>query len=127
MVDDVRLITKPPVAAPPAGRIAVASQSGNFVSSFMNWAIATGVGISRAVSAGNAAAVTVADYLEHYAADDATAVALAYVEGIADGRAFFERVSAVAARKPLVLVKGGAAHEHTREREPVTTLQEAAE
>ena len=42
---------------PPAGRIGVASQSGNFVSSFLNYARATGVGISRAVSAGNAAAV----------------------------------------------------------------------
>ena len=49
---------------PPAGRIGIASQSGNFVSSFMNYATATGVGISRAVSAGNAAAVGVADYLE---------------------------------------------------------------
>ena len=42
---------------PPAGRIAIASQSGNFVSSFENWAVQTGVGVSRAVSAGNAAAV----------------------------------------------------------------------
>jgi acetyltransferase len=93
---------------PPAGRIAIASQSGNFVSSFMNWACATGIGISRAVSAGNAAAVTVPDYLDFYADDPATAVSLAYVEGIADGRAFYERIRAVAARKPLVLVKGGA-------------------
>ena len=54
---------------PPAGRIGVASQSGNFVSSFLNFARATGVGISRAVSAGNAAAVSVADYLDHYADD----------------------------------------------------------
>ncbi len=93
---------------PPAGRIGVASQSGNFVSSFMNYAVQTGIGISRAVSAGNAAATTVADYLDYYADDDATAVGLAYVEGIADGRAFYDRVRAVAARKPLVLVKGGA-------------------
>ncbi len=93
---------------PPPGRIAVASQSGNFVSSFMNWACATGVGISRAVSAGNAAATTVADYLEFYADDPATAVGLAYVEGIDDGRAFIDRVGAVTARMPLVLVKGGA-------------------
>jgi acyl-CoA synthetase (NDP forming) len=93
---------------PPAGRIALASQSGNFVSSFMNWAAGTGVGISRAVSAGNAAMVTVADYLAYYADDPATAVALAYVEGIADGRAFYEHVVDVAARKPLVIVKGGA-------------------
>ena len=42
---------------PPAGRIAIASQSGNFVSSFENWSVQTGVGVSRAVSAGNAAAL----------------------------------------------------------------------
>ena len=93
---------------PPAGRIGVASQSGNFVSSFLNYARATGVGISRAVSAGNAAAVNVADYLEFYADDDATAVGLAYVEGITDGRSLLQRLGAAAARKPLVIVKGGA-------------------
>jgi acyl-CoA synthetase (NDP forming) len=93
---------------PPPGRIGVASQSGNFVSSFMNLARATGVGISRAVSAGNAAAVTVADYLDYYADDPATAVGLAYVEGITDGRALMSRLAGAAARKPLVLLKGGA-------------------
>ncbi|GIU87750.1 MAG: acyl-CoA synthetase [Acidimicrobiia bacterium] len=92
---------------PPAGRIGIASQSGNFVSSFQNWAVQTGVGVSRAVSAGNAAAVGIADYLEWYASDDATAVGLAYVEGVADGRALFERLAAVTRRKPVVLVKGG--------------------
>ena len=92
---------------PPAGRIGVASQSGNFVSSFLNYARASGVGISRAVSAGNAAAVNVADYLEFYADDDATAVGLAYVEGITDGASLLRRFGAAAARKPLVIVKGG--------------------
>jgi acetyltransferase len=93
---------------PPAGGIAIASQSGNFVSSFMNFAVQTGVGVSRAVSAGNAAATTVPDYLDFYADDAATSVALAYVEGIRDGRAFFERVRSITERKPLVLLKGGA-------------------
>ena len=93
---------------PPPGRIAVASQSGNFVSSFLNLARSTGVGISRAVSAGNAAAVSVADYLSYYAEDPATAVALAYVEGISDGRALFDQLAEAARRKPLVLLKGGA-------------------
>ncbi|MGH9274327.1 MAG: CoA-binding protein [Acidimicrobiales bacterium] len=93
---------------PPAGGIGIASQSGNFISSFMNYAVQTGVGVSRAVSAGNAAAVTIPDYLDYYAEDAATEVALAYVEGVPDGRGFFERTRAVAERKPLVLVKGGA-------------------
>ncbi|MGA1439212.1 MAG: acetate--CoA ligase family protein [Ilumatobacteraceae bacterium] len=93
---------------PPSGRIGVASQSGNFVSSFLNLSRATGVGISRAVSAGNAAATSVADYLDFYAADDATSGGLAYLEGISDGRSLMERLAEVAARKPLVLLKGGA-------------------
>jgi acyl-CoA synthetase (NDP forming) len=93
---------------PPTGSIGIASQSGNIVSSFLNWSLATGVGISRAISAGNAAMTGVADYLDFYSTDPATAVGLAYVEGIDDGRGFFDRVAAVAARKPLVLVKGGA-------------------
>jgi len=93
---------------PPEGGIGIASQSGNFISSFMNYAVQTGVGVSRAVSAGNAAAVSIPDFLDFYAADDATRVALAYVEGVPDGRGFFERTRAVAAAKPLVLVKGGA-------------------
>src|SRR5919107_2231381 len=74
---------------PPAGRIGIASQSGNFVSSFMNYAVQTGVGVSRAVSAGNAAALTIPDLLEFYAADPATDVALSYVEGVPEGRTFF--------------------------------------
>ena len=74
----------------------------------MNLSRASGVGISRAVSAGNAAAVTVADYLDWYAQDDETTVGLAYLEGITDGRALMERLGDAAERKPLVLVKGGA-------------------
>lgn len=93
---------------PPRGRIAIVSQSGNFVSSFENWAVQTGVGVSRAVSAGNAASLGVADYLEWFADDRETAVALVYVEGVTDAGAFFERVRGVARRKPVVVLKGGA-------------------
>ncbi|CAN5473832.1 acetate--CoA ligase family protein [soil metagenome] len=93
---------------PPAGHIAVASQSGNLVSAFLNYARQTGVGISRAVSAGNAAAVGPADYLDWYADDPETAASVAYVESIVDGRALLERFAAIAARKPLVVLKGGA-------------------
>ncbi len=93
---------------PPVGRIGVASQSGNFVSSFLNLSRSTGVGVSRAVSAGNAAAVGVADYLDFYADDPATAVSLAYVEGITDGETLMRDLGDAAARQPLVLLKGGA-------------------
>ena len=101
---------------PPAGRIGVASQSGNFVSSWLNYAGQTGVGISRAVSAGNAAAVSVPDYLDFFADDPATSVALAYLEGVGTGvgRAVFDRLRGVAERLPVVLVKGGRSAEGQR-------------
>jgi acyl-CoA synthetase (NDP forming) len=104
----VRLCAQIVAPYPPAGTIGVASQSGNFVSSFLNLARSTGVGISRAVSAGNAAAVGVADYLDFYADDPATSVGLAYIEGINDGEGLMRRLAGAASRQPLVVLKGGA-------------------
>ncbi len=99
---------------PPPGGIGVVSQSGNLVSTFLNLARESGVGVSRAVSAGNAAMLDVGDYLEWYGADDATGVCLAYVEGVRDGRRFMQSVAAAAAVKPVVIVKGGASLEGQR-------------
>ena len=99
---------------PPAGFIGVASQSGNFVSSFMNYSRQTGVGISRAVSAGNAAALGVADLIEWYSTDAATKVSLAYVEGISDGAGLMSRLTTAARTKPVVVVKGGATEKGAR-------------
>jgi acetyltransferase len=93
---------------PRAGAIGIASQSGNLVSSFMNLANASGVGVSRAVSAGNAAMLGVIDYLDYYASDPRTTVGLAYVEGLADGRGFADRLTRISEQMPVVVVKGGA-------------------
>jgi acetyltransferase len=93
---------------PPKGVISVASQSGNFVSSFLNYARQTGVGISRAISAGNAAQISVGEYLEWFAQDDETRVSLAYIESVNDGKALESSFSLALKRKPLVVVKGGA-------------------
>ena len=92
---------------PPRGDIAVASQSGNFVSSFLNYSRQTGVGISRSVSVGNAAQVNVGDILDFYSRDDETQVALAYIEGISNGQLLMAQMSRTARAKPLVIVKGG--------------------
>lgn len=99
---------------PPRGHIGVASQSGNFVSSFLNYSRQTNVGISRAVSAGNAAQVTVGDLLSFYSRDSETRVALAYIEGIVDGRALMTNMSTAALAKPLVIIKGGATESGAR-------------
>jgi len=99
---------------PPAGHISVVSQSGNLVSSYLNYAVLCGVGISKAISAGNSAQTSLADYIEYFGADPDTHVALAYLEGVSDGGRFLEAARAIAARKPLVIVKGGVASEGKR-------------
>lgn len=99
---------------PPKGRISVASQSGNLVSSFLNYAVESGVGISKAVSCGNSAQTALADFIEYFAVDPETDVALCYLEGLVDGRHFIEAVRGLTARKPLVLMKGGVAAEGKR-------------
>jgi len=92
---------------PPSGGLSVASQSGNFVSSFLNFASWARVGIARAVSAGNSAHCDVADYLEYFAVDPHTKVSLAYVESVSDGERFMDAVGRHTRVKPLVLIKGG--------------------
>ena len=92
---------------PPPGPISVASQSGNLVSAFMNYAAHSGVGISRAVSAGNASMVGVVDYLKWFAGDSHTRAMAAYVEGVGDGRQFAAAIREASEAKPVVVVKGG--------------------
>src|SRR5438093_4168964 len=46
---------------PPPGRISVASQSGNVLSAFLNYAVLTGVGVSKAIATGNSAQTGRAD------------------------------------------------------------------
>jgi len=99
---------------PPPGRISVASQSGNLVSSFLNYAVESGIGISKAISIGNSAQTTLADYLDYFGADPETEVGLTYLEGVPDGAHFVEALRAFTQRKPLVFVKGGVAAEGKR-------------
>ena len=99
---------------PPPGRISVASQSGNVLSAFLNYAVLTGVGVSKAISTGNSAQTAIADYLAYFAADPDTAVALAYLEGVGNGSAFMDAVRRLTAEKPCVVLKGGVAREGQR-------------
>ena len=99
---------------PPKGEISVASQSGNFVSSFLNYSRQTGVGIARAISAGNAAQISVGDYLKWFAQDDETRVSLAYIESVNDGKALEASFALATQSKPLVVVKGGATESGSR-------------
>ena len=91
------------------GSVAVLSQSGNLAIELDRLLSARGLGISRFVSLGNQADVSLVELIEACAADPATAAIAVYVEDFRDGRGFVEAAAAaVAAGTPVVLLAAGA-------------------
>ncbi|MCC7363873.1 MAG: CoA-binding protein [Dehalococcoidia bacterium] len=101
----VRFSGDVPVAAD--GRVGFLSQSGTHGIMFSLVAAANGIHLSRCASFGNAIVLDVSDYLDYLAQDDETEVIGMYVEGVRDGRRFFETLKEATKRKPVVVWKGG--------------------
>lgn len=89
------------------GTIGFLSQSGTHGIMFTVVANAYGMHLTRCVSLGNAIALDIPDYLDYLTKDPATKVIGMYVEGVKDGRRFFEALREACATKPVVIWKGG--------------------
>ena len=92
---------------PPAGPIALVTQSGNIGVVLSTLAVHSGIGLSKVVSTGNAACLDIADFVEYLGADPDTRVLLLYVEGTKEGRRLLEAIELVSRRKPVVVMKAG--------------------
>ncbi len=90
------------------GDVSFISQSGTHTINFCVQAAAHGVRVNLAASIGNVLILEAADYIDLMATDPATKVIGMYIEGVRDGRRFFESLRAAAARHPVVVWKGGA-------------------
>jgi acetyltransferase len=115
-----KLYAQMPPVYPPAGSIAVVSQSGNVGATIARRAMSLNLGISRLISTGNEADLHVEDFIEYLGTDGLTKVILSYVEGFKDGRAFLKVASQVSRHKPIIMIKVGeteagasAARSHT--------------
>jgi acetate---CoA ligase (ADP-forming) len=93
--------------APQSGSIAFVSQSGTFGVSIAQVAASQGYGLSKFVSIGNQADLSVADYIEYLAQDDDTNVIALYIEGFKDGQRFFEVAREAVKTKPIIVYKAG--------------------
>jgi acetyltransferase len=95
------------VGMPQVGDIGFVSQSGAMCAGVIDWARGAGVGFSRIVSLGNQVDVNETEMLAAMAADSQTGVITAYIEGVAEGRAFIQTAEETSRRKPVVVLKVG--------------------
>lgn len=90
-----------------AGPVGLISQSGTHAITFATEAHLQGLDVSKSVSFGNGRVLDSPDYLEYFGSDADTKAIGLYVEGVRDGRRFLSVLKEVAARKPVVVWKGG--------------------
>lgn len=92
------------------GNVSFLSQSGAVGVYGLEYAAENGIGFSKFVSLGNKAMLNENHILELLAHDDATKVALAYLENLADPRAFIDaacRITRGEKAKPILAIKSG--------------------
>src|ERR1019366_386280 len=97
----------PEETAGEAGDVCFISQSGTHTINFCLQAPTHGIKVNKAASIGNVLVLEAADYIDLMAADPATRVIGMYIEGVRDGRRFFDSVRHAAERHPVVIWKGG--------------------
>jgi acyl-CoA synthetase (NDP forming) len=97
------------------GNVALISHSGGLLLEFARASSSRGFGFSHLVSAGNEAGVTAADYIDYFVADPFTDVILGIIESVRDPESFVAACSrALAARKPIALLKMGVSQKGAR-------------
>ena len=89
------------------GPVGIISHSGNFGGYIIQQGTEKGFGFSKYVSSGNEADLTIEDYIEYLAQGDDTKIICAYIEGLKDGRRFFDLAKRVTRKKPIIVLKAG--------------------
>jgi acyl-CoA synthetase (NDP forming) len=90
-----------------SGPVAFVSQSGQLAGHFIEEGTAWGIEFSKVISFGNACDLQIHEFLDYLAEDEKTKIIAGYVEGLKDGRIFFDTVKSLTTKKPLVIWKGG--------------------
>ena len=97
---------------PRKGNISFVTQSGAFGSSVLDLISAEGYGLSKFVSYGNCLDVDESDFLDYLNKDKTTDVIVLYIEGIKNGKKFFETLKKI--KKPVIVLKGGKFSESSK-------------
>ena len=93
--------------APPAGRVALVSQSAALCRAVLDWAGPNGVGFSHVIGVGGNADLGFAAALDWLAADPGTGLVLLDIRRIRNPRAFLSAARACARLRPVVAIRAG--------------------
>jgi acyl-CoA synthetase (NDP forming) len=96
------------------GPVALISQSGNMGHRILHNGVSSGIGFSKFISTGNEADLHLEDYLEYLAQDENTGIITAYIEGLREGRRFFQLAKETTVKKPIIVLKAGGTKESAR-------------
>ena len=96
------------------GSVAIIAQSGNLGSSITFRLVRRNIGISRFTSSGNEADLKTVDYLELLEHDPKTEIICLYLEGVRDGKRFFNLAKRITRKKPILLLRGGKSDKGAR-------------
>lgn len=97
-----------------AGPVGFISQSGTHAVTFNRQASLHGLAINKTVSFGNGIVLDSPEYLEFFGQDPGIKIIGMYIEGVKDGQRFLQVLKDVAAKKPVVIWKGGRTEEGDR-------------
>jgi acyl-CoA synthetase (NDP forming) len=100
------LLPGPRLSRDPGG-ISFISQSGGLAIDLAHMGMWKGIRFNKVVSIGNGVDLRETELLEYFGDDDETTVIGMYIEGIDDGRRFFDVLRTVGSKKPVIIIKGG--------------------
>lgn len=89
-----------------AGPVGFISQSGTHAIVFSHQGLINGFRLNKSVSYGNGIIMDCPDFLEYMGNDDKTQIIGIYLEGVRDGKRFFEVLRKITPQKPVLVWKG---------------------
>lgn len=89
------------------GPVGFIAQSGTIAIAFSLLGESHGIKVSKSVSYGNGVVLDSADFLDYLAEDEETKIIGIYIEGVKQGRRFFQCLRETTKSKPVLVWKGG--------------------
>lgn len=98
---------------PKCGKVSIITQSGALGVALLDVSSKQRLEINKFVSYGNALDVDETDLLEYFEKDKNTDIILCYIEGVNNGKKFYNTIKRITKKKKVIVLKGGKSEKGT--------------